>query len=264
MSAAFASISKHLKRHFLLWIVVIFLVLVVGGYAAGFRPGPGLTFVRVGTLTVINVPVGSTVYADQAPRGTIKSGSSLSVDLVPGNHTIIVDAPLQEPWEKIVSIVSNESTAISPILIPKQPNPQKLSGTDANTAVASFSSTKLPSETAPLHMNCADVFVSNNRVIAKPATTLECTPPEYLCTDGSCEPTIVYAPAALLRSVIPFPGRTDAVIVATGEWVYALALDPRNPQYFAPIIHGTAPIVAPASTSSFYTLDAGHTYSLFF
>src|SRR6185437_9178686 len=107
------------------------------------------------------------------------------------------------------------------------------------------------------------VFVSDNRVVVDAATTTPgCTPPEYLCTEGSCAPTIAYAPLATLRSVIPFPNRTDAVLVTAGEWVYAIALDPRNPRYFAPVHHGTAPSIAPASSTSpsFYMADKGGYY----
>lgn len=260
-----AAILKHLKRHFILWIVFLFVVLIVGGYMAGLRPGPGLTIVRVGTLVVTDLPAGSTIYADQAPGGTTKNGGSLSADLVPGSHTVIVDAPNQEPWEKIVVIASNEPTTISPILVPKQPDPRKVPDTETKVVSAAFAFTKLPTEVAPLSMGCANIFVSNNRVIAEAATTTPgCIAPDYLCTGDACSPTIVYAPVAALRSVIPFPGRTDAVIVATGEWVYALALDPRNPQYFAPITRGVMPLVAPASTTAFYISDVGHLYSVSF
>jgi hypothetical protein len=256
---------KHLKRYSILWVVGLFLLVIIVGYMTGFRPGPGLTVVRVGTLIVTDLPKGSSVYVDQAPRGTTSQAQSLSVDLVPGTHTIIVDVPNEEPWEKIVTITSSKSTTVSPILVPKTPDPKKVTGSEATNAALLISRTKLPNDSTPLHMDCADVFASDNRVIVQAATTTPgCVSPEYLCTEGSCAPTIVFAPTATLHSVIPFPDRTDALIVAAGDWVYAIGLDPRSPQYFAPILHGNSPLVAPASSTMFYISDLGHLYSITF
>ncbi len=259
------TIQKHLRRHLILLFVGLFLVIIIGGYAFGYRPGPGLTIVRVGTLIVTDLPTGSSLYADQSPRGTTQKAGSLSADLVPGNHTIIVDVPNQEPWSAIVAIDSSKTVTVSPILVPRQPDPKKLSGDDAVVAARAVSLTKFPTEAAPLSMGCTNVFVSANRVIVSMATTTpSCTPPEFLCSDNVCSPTIVYAPVAPLHSVIPFPNRTDAVIVSAGDWVYALGLDPRSPQYFAPIVRGTAPMLGTASSTTFYVQDAGHTYSVSF
>lgn len=257
-----ALVKESLKRHWLLWLVALFALILLVGYTAGFRPGPGLTVVRVGTLVVTGIPAGTTVYADLAPRGSSR-GSDFHIQLVPGSHTIIVDAPGDEPWEQIVTVASNRDTEISPILVPKEPMLRELSGAAAASVIAAGAA--LPSEHAPLRMGCANVFVSLNRVVAAPAsTTPGCAPPEFLCGENSCEPTISYAPAADIRSVIPFPGRTDAVIVAAGAWVYAVALDPRSPQFFAPVFQGPAPALAAGPDSSFYITDRGKAYLVSF
>lgn len=256
---------ENLKRHFLLWLVFLFVIVLLGGYGLGYRPGPGLTLVRVGTLVVTGVPDGTNVYADQAPRGASKGGK-LSAQLVPGSHVIIIDPPGDEPWQQIVTITSNRDTIVAPILVPKKPVAQGLPANLEKEALALVNATKLPTEAAPIRMGCADVFASANRVIVAPVatTTSNCTPPEYLCNEGSCEPTISYSPAASLRSIIPFPGRTDAVIVATGAWVYAIALDPRSQQFFAPVTQGTAPTLATASATSFFIADQGKAYLVSF
>jgi hypothetical protein len=258
-------LKKHLKRHLLFWIVVLFIAVLAGGYLAGYRPGPGLTIVRVGMVSFADLPKGTNVYADQAPHGTAKNGGTLAIDLVPGNHTLIVSAPDMEPWVGIVSVKSNQTADISPIFVPSAPHPKLLSGTDKTDAIKAFGSVTVPSEAAPLRMGCTDVYVSGNRVVTAPATTTpDCTAPDYLCSEGSCAPTISYAPTAPVRSVIPFPNRTDAVIIATGEWVYAISLDPRSPQFFAPVLQGTLPTLAPVSTTTFNVSDAGSYYSVTF
>jgi hypothetical protein len=261
MAHAASHSVRFVKRHLALLLVFLFLILIGGAYIFGFRPGPGLTFVRVGTLVVEGIPDGTGVYVDQSSRGTSRGGS-LSAALVPGAHTVIVDPPGDEPWQKTVSIVSNEETSVSPILVAKTPHAVPLSGSEAAAALALKNGTFVPTIDAPLLMGCERVYVSNNRVIADVAATNPCTPPEYLCSLGACEPTVVYSPANPIRAVVPLPGRTDAIIVSVGEWAYVLGLDPRTPQYFAPLAHGVAPVAVPAATSSVYLIDEGKSYRI--
>ncbi|HVW71547.1 MAG TPA: PEGA domain-containing protein [Candidatus Paceibacterota bacterium] len=255
------SLSSRLKRHWLLLLVMLFVAALLCGYAAGFRPGPGLTVVRVGTLEVAGIPPGTTVYTDLASRG-MAGAAAFTVPLVPGTHTVIISAPNDEPFERTVSITSNQTTVLSPILVPQKPTPLVLDGDAAATANTSIAKAIMPTQTSPLAIGCASVYVLDNRVIAAPATsTPECAaPPEYMCTNDSCAPTLAYAPTTPIRSVIPFPGRTDAVIVATGPSVNVVGLDPRYPQYFAPVIKATSPAIGEASTTGFYISDLGKTY----
>ncbi len=257
------SLGARVRRYVYLWVVLGIVVVLLGGYAAGFRMGPGLTVVRVGTLIVKDIPAGTAVYADQASRG-IASGGPLHMSLVPGTHTIIVAAPNMEPWEKAIQISSSETTTISPILVPMKPTALRLSEPEAGTARALAAAIALPTEQAPLILGCAAVYVSQDRVIAGPATTTPgCQmPPDFLCSAGSCEPTIIYTPPTPIRAIIPFPERTDAVIVSTGTWTYALGLDPRYPQYFAPVVQGAAPLIATGSSTSFYFIDSGNAFRI--
>lgn len=242
-------------------LVLLFVVLLLAGYAAGFRPGPGLTVVRVGTLEVTGLTPGTTIFTDLASRGTTRA-TSFRVALVPGTHTVIVSAPDDEPFERTVTITSHETTTISPILVPQKPVPTVLEGAAAANAALAISAAAMPTPGAPLTVGCTNVYVMDNRVLAAPATTTPgCeVPPEYLCTNGSCAPTLAYAPTTPIHSVIPFPGRTDAVIVATGPSVNVIGLDPRYPQYFAPVIKAEDPRIGTASTSGFYLFDSGASY----
>jgi hypothetical protein len=176
----------------------------------------------------------------------------------------------------VISIASSQTTTISPILIPKKPLVTKLNGADAAAAAKIIASTKLPTDAHPLLMGCVLISVSNNRVIGKPATSTPgcATPPEFLCSDNACEPTLIYPPAEApimpIRGVIPVPGRTDALVIAAGLSANVIGIDPRTPQYFAPVVRGTAPTIGVLSiplpqfggtaTSSFYLSDQGNTY----
>ena len=260
------TLQSRAKRHWLLFLVLLFVIALLLGYGAGFRPGPGLTIVRVGTLTVTDLPAGTTVFTDMASRG-VSNGGPFNVPLVPGTHTVIVSAPGDEPFERTVTITSNEATEVSAILVPQKPLPTILDGAEAAAAQALIAKSVLPTQGAPLSVGCADVYVLDNRVVAAPATTTPgcATPPDYMCTNGSCAPTLVYAPTTPIHDVVHFPGRTDAVIVATGPSVNVVGLDPRYPQYFAPVVKSMNPLIAEASTTGgFFVSDSGKTYFIGF
>jgi hypothetical protein len=51
-------------------------------------------------------------------------------------------------------------------------------------------------------------------------------------------------------AVVPFPGRKDALIVAAGKTVFAIEIDPREPQFIAPIFKGSLTGLASWSATS--------------
>jgi hypothetical protein len=233
-------------RKYLLLIIAIVIVLILGTiYALGFRLGPGVTLERVGTLTLTNIPTGTSIFIDQTLRTTTTATSSVKEELVSGSHSVIVSAPGDYPWNTLITMSSGKSAEASPIFIGMNPNVTPLSGTDKSSAVAAIASTTLPTFANPLHVanGCAIVYVLNNQIVADAATsTPGCTPPPYLCTGTSCGTTIIYSPVSPLKVVAAFPGRQDALVLQLSNVLYAIAVDPRSPQFFAPILTGTNPI----------------------
>ncbi|MFZ1987659.1 MAG: hypothetical protein WAV21_01330 [Minisyncoccia bacterium] len=254
-------IKEHLKHHFLFWGVIFLVIVLATFYFFGYRPGPGLTFSRIGFVEILNIPDGTTVYTDASSRG-FATGGSLRANLVPGNHTVIVDAPNMQPWQTIISVTSNQTTAVVPVLVTKQPESRQLTGNERTEALMLLNVAKLPSEASPLSMGCTQVFNLGNRIIAAATTSTECTPPEFLCSeDGTCEPTVIFSPIEPLRSVVAFPGHDDVIVMTVGEWIYVLGLDPRTPQFFAPLARGTAPKLA-TYKGKIIVGDAGNVYEL--
>lgn len=230
------------KRFILLAVAIVLVVLVFIMYLLGFRPGLGhFGLTRVGTLVVQGVPDGATVFTDESKRGLTKGGI-LRAQLLPGNHSVIVSVKGDVPWNELVDISSGQNTIVHPILVGAPVTATRLNGSVESDAYKVVTNTKLPDEAHPLLMGgCTAVSVSENRVIAEATTTPGCTPPAFLCLQGSCAPTVVFAPLKPLTSVVAYPHRTDAVLVTFGDTVYAIELDPRYPQFFSPVLNGTNP-----------------------
>jgi len=256
-------ILRFIQRHSILTIIAVLVLVLVASYVSGYRLGAGFSIIRVGTLVVENVPEGTAVYVDGAARGSGKS-LPIEISLLPGNHAVIVDAKNMWPWNEIVEIRSSERTVIQPLLVGTAVAGRLLEADEKKAALAAIAAYELPSDETPLLLSdgCLLVSVSENRIIAGPSAREGCVSPEFLCTDGSCESTIAYAPLDTLRAVIPYPNRSDALVIALGNSLYALEIDPRDPRFFAPVLSGTEPRAALGETDAIVVKDSDSVFEL--
>ena len=271
-------ISSSAKKYLPVLLVGVLLVILAAGYLMGYRPGPGLSVVHTGTLIVTGLPDASILYVDQEKQSTSGAAGFARMNLVPGSHTIIVAAPNAIPWEELVAIHSNQDTSVSPVLVPTELTQTPVETDKAPLARAVLQGDWLPTPASWLKLPCVDIYVENNRVLARVASTTGetssastspktpgCTPPPFLCESGTCAPTVVLAPRETVHGVIPFPGRSDTIIVAFGSSLIAIEIDPRNPQFFAPLLHGTTPYrIAPSDLSHILVSAGGNPVYLSF
>lgn len=265
MNPTLERVKALLRKHVLLLLIALLFVLLCIGYMLGYRPGPGLTLVRVGTLVLSGIPKGGTVYADETKRA-VSNGSDVRIALEPGGHSIIVDVKGDNPWSDVVSIAARADTRVTPIAVPLTVTRTALTPDQAGQANTALTTYKLPDEQHPIVManGGADVYVSQNRIVAAPATTTGATPPAYLCIGGTCATTVIFAPIAPLRSVLPYPGRQDALIVSYGGTLAVLELDPLKPQFFAPLMQGIFPAAAIFDATHIVVRDAHQTFLIAF
>jgi hypothetical protein len=221
--------------------------------------------VRAGTLVLTGIPNGGTVYADQTKRA-VSNGHDVRIALEPGSHSIIVDVKGDYPWSDVANVSARTDTKVSPIEVPLTVTRTPVTQDQGNTANSLLASYQLPDEQHPLVMEngTADVYVLQNRVVASPATATGATPPAYLCVGGSCATTVIFAPIAPLRAVLPYPGRTDAIIVSYSDTLAVLELNPLKPQFFAPLLQGIQPAAVVFDAHDIAVRDAGKTFLIAF
>ena len=256
---------KVVREYWVLWLILILTVLGTVGYLAGYRfDAGGVT--HVGHLIVTDLPEGSSIYIDKSRR-VLSSGGRAEADLLPGTHEVIADLTAEnDPWIDVVTIVSGKDTVVVPFVIPVKPEPVTLTGVEAQNALALIrANAALPTKWTPrtIGNGCVKAYASGTRVIAYAAPAEGCTAPEYLiCAaaseenpTGACAETIIYSGKDPITALIQHPGRPDAIIVGSGKTVSVVELDPRAPQYIAPLFRGTFTGIAPLATSSITVTD---------
>ncbi|MGB4076599.1 MAG: hypothetical protein WBK28_02750 [Minisyncoccia bacterium] len=239
----------------------------------GWRLGSDGVPVLTGTLVIQEVPQGTYVYVDQVRRHSIGASGMTSLRLLPGTHSVIVDAPKMQPWNELFAISSGATTALSPILVPKELPLRVLHGDERAAGAAALLAHRLPTKTEPLVMGggCAVVYVASNRIVADATTTPSCAAPDFLLcpeeeggtrTNPCPSSTVIYAPRNPLESIALFPGRDDALIVAAGGTSYIIELDPREPQFFVPLIQGILVRAVPWTEHSVIISDTQKVFEL--
>jgi hypothetical protein len=253
------------KKNWALLLIVLIIVVIVSGLSLGYRIAPGLKIVRNGTLSLYNLPTGTIVFTDESRRTNEKNGT-VSIALLPGSHTVIVDSPQYQPWNELFMVTDAKETVLNPLYIPTQSKTRAVPAENLSIAQNAIWSGTLPSKAKPLSVagGCAFVYAEQNNIIAEASTTATgCSIPEFLkSADGSYAPTVVYS-AEQLNAVLPFPGRGDTLIIASGVTLYALEIDPRQPQFFRSLAKGTSSVHAGyGSDSVLYASDGTKTVSI--
>jgi hypothetical protein len=239
---------------------ILLLAVLLAFVTQAIRTGSFESF-RSGTVTVTDLPEGAVVYVDN-DRSKRSGGGDITLSLSSGNHLLVVDAEGFEPWSQLVSIEKGSAVTVRPILIGETRSARQLSTEDQGAARSLAFANQETGAALRATLGCVEVRASGRDIIASATSTDSCVSPSYLCEDGTCEPTLITNVKNPIRAVVPFPGRDDAVIVAHGDSVIVLELDPREPQFAALLYQGTAPLIAPWSDTEVALVDGERVVAL--
>lgn len=246
-------LKKYWFLAILLGIALVFSIL----FFLDYRIGPGGVVAKSGTVVLTGVPLGSTLYLDTIRNQTIAREETV-LRLFPSAHELVVDVEGYQPWNELVYVGSGEEQRISPLLVPEVLKEKLIEESRIQEASQILSKQTLPTREKHLLVSneCVRVYVSGNRIVGERTEKEGCGTVPYLCTDegiaeyGACLPTIIFEPQETLTNFIPYPNRDDALIVASGNLVYVIELDPREPRFFAPLARSPKVRIAPWSDTS--------------
>ncbi len=259
-----AYMKNRLLFQYTIAISGIFLLILFAGYSTGYRLGAGLVLTREQNVIITDIPNNAKIFSDYALHTDVRN-NTISISLIPGNHTLLVSAKGYWPWKYMVTIPNNKSITVRAFLIPQVPKGEILSGTKRLQAKKEITNIILPTPAHPLKLTpkCLSLAVSGNQVVATPFLhSSACTPPPYLCLDNTCSPTIIFSSAKKITSLISYPGRDDAILIGIGNTIYALSIDPRSPRTFAPLIRGVSPMITQGKYDTLLVQDEKTIYQL--
>lgn len=195
------------------------------------------------------------VYIDRTSKSPDQtSDSSATYELSTGEHEVIVATNNSWPWMDEVTISAGTTTAINPILIPKNQvqvaNPQEAitqSLSRAQTAVVPTSEQSLLSPNEMIR-----TFVDNGtNIIAQWAGATSSAPDYFNCEFGSCEIS-VYNRGEEINQLAFYPERSDALIFATESGVFVIEI---NPSQTGSGIQNIQPVIQNVQTPTFAVLN---------
>lgn len=218
------------KKHILAGgVAVAILVLLFGimDQAGYVLSGPYI--VKGGTLVIEEARPGSDVFIDNRRAGRINSeGSSSFGGIRPGERNVIVAHADAWPWILDFEGVSGQTTVLRPLQVYKEPEGISLTATaeaSRDQADAALSQYREPTRIQPLKREDVRVWIEG-------ATVFTQTGEELNQLFSSTNP---------IRSIFWYNDRSDAVIIASQDTVFALDLRAGQVQNFLPIYKGVAP-----------------------
>jgi hypothetical protein len=256
-------LPSYLARLPAVLILFVTILLLIGAFLLGYRVGPGLSIVQIGTVTLTELPAGTTIYVNEVLAETPRESEAV-LKLIPGTHSVLLGWDEYYPWTELVEVPSGGQISLKPILIKKSAEEETLHDADRVEAERAIDELPLPTKEAPLvrYAGCVGIYVENGDLIASPLDP-SCAPVPFLCFEGECGPTFVLPGGnEAVRAVIPFPGREDALIIALGQSIYAVEVDSRAPQFVAPILREHLPEIAPWNETSFVVRDRNAVFSV--
>lgn len=201
-------------------IVVVFIALFVG-YGLWVST-------HTGTLVVDSPAYGSRVFVDQHLAGTLKEApDNLHLSEQTGKHNVIVSKESYWPWTQDIEIKKNETTELHPFVIPQKVATDRVVRLLMSNGVTSID---------PEYAKIAVLF-------------------QNLTTNEEINPLVEAAHIQNVSYADYAPGRTDVLLVATNDGIYAVGVEKGEHPNFQPVYKGVHPSFAKAQDGILYIKD---------
>jgi hypothetical protein len=230
-------------------------------YASDWRLGENWLPTRTGSISVV-ASAGSSVFIDNRKMDISGDGSEAAVaKVIPGVRTVLVSKEGHWPWTKKVILESRGAVELHSFTVPSSPNARVIDKSEAEykSAVTAVASHPLPTSDKPLisEDKTIEVYIEDNNVRARWIGNEEDRP--SLFCEGPCGPIDVLRPEKSdVRDIAFFGSRSDVIIVAVTNGVFAIDLNPIGTQNFQPMYLGTEPTFAPVDTKTLYIKDTSY------
>jgi hypothetical protein len=223
--------KKRIQRKYILagGIAVAIIVLLFGildqtGYVFS---GPYL--VKGGSLIVAQAQPNSDVFIDNRRAGKTNANGGGSFDgIKSGTRNVIVAHPDFWPWILDFESAPGQTTTLQPLQVRRDPVESSIVRTDAvlkDQADAAFVQYREPTRIQPLSRNGVRVWIEGTTIVTQTGEVL----------------VELFSSKDPIRTIFWYGERSDAVVVASRDTVFALDIRTSRVQNFFPIYQGVAP-----------------------
>lgn len=235
-------------------------------YEKGYRVGLPGGIHAPGVIEIGHFDPTAQIFLDGEPLlGIPNTTTTLRVPVPAGVHDVTVAKNGYYPWEKAVDVDPRETVIIAPFAVPSATNGLVIPKTDAEYADAARAIAGMRAPTAENPLLSSDgvmsVFIEEGVLIARSVNGT--TPPQYFCeAECTTEHTVITLQAEV-RGVTFFPGRSDVLLIAVQNSIFAVELDTRGTQNFQPVYQGVRPTFA-HSAGVLYVKDGESLFKVYF
>lgn len=228
-------------------LVLLFGVLSQAGYVFS---GPYL--VKGGVLKVEQSTPNSNVFVDDRRIGkTNSNGNGEFTGIKLGTQSVLVSHADRWPWVLDVEIESGKETVVRPLQVLEETDGAVLANSDDPLrlrAQSEFATYREPNRIQPLERNNALVWVDGSNIMVQ----------------QNQEVRTLFASLHPITNVAWYGDRSDAIIVAVQNNVFALDLRKGSIQNFLPIYTGGSPeaVADPIRSDKLFVRDIGEYFSI--
>jgi hypothetical protein len=202
-------------------IMVIVFIALIAGYGLW-------TTTDTGTLVVDSPLYEARVFVDEHSAGVLRDApNSLRLSERAGTHTVIVSKNGYWPWTETVEIKKHETTELHPFLVP-----QKVSMESVTRLVFANGATGVNPEYTEAANLIENANISDEVLPLVEATRIE---------------GVTHADFA--------PGRTDVIIIAAKDGIFAVGVEKDERPNFQPIYKGENPSFVKTKDNALYIKD---------
>ncbi len=257
------------RRIILLISFIIFIILVptIILYTSGYRIDKNLHFRKTGGLYISSPLSGAKIFIDEKEKGetSLLQGGVFLQNLTPDNYSILVAKNKFWPWAKNLKVNEGLVTEARAFLIAKDPGGEVLLNditkkekgltTIENEALEKL---LLPQEDDLLKTDenkDEKIYVDESDNIWIEWLALNSPLPYYFCNNDECtSPLLVIDSKSTIRKIDFYPSRSDVLIFAVQNAIFAIEVDGRGGRILQPIYKGSNPIFE-LNNKTLYILD---------
>lgn len=257
-------------------ISVALIMLAIGifsfhekGYRLSMSP---FSVIKPATLIVTNIQIGDILLIGDEPRPISIINGTATLSLPQGEHDVIVARTGAFPYRKIVTLVSNTSRIIHPLLLPTTPIARVMNEDEESRALETLIRERVtptkelprkvahvsnPNEIVALHVEDTSIIATWNG----PLTSA----PQAFCTPECVQSFTVTTINTPIKNVEFYPGRTDVALFSTEGNIYAIELDKSPIQNFQPIFTGGAvetPFITVPDRNGLFVIGTSSIFSM--